>query len=130
MSKSSLISAGLVALALSACAHQSAPIPQTTWEYGGGRAAQPGGFLPSAQRASYAQAPVTTRTGMSYLGGQAGEPQAWLDGDAWQATNTEAASCQMAGRAAQPFSGPTLYAVRETPRGAVAACRTKSGPRL
>lgn len=126
MSKS-LASAGLLALALSACAHANTPIPQTTWEYGGGRAAQPSGFLPSAQRASYAQVPVTTRTGMSYLGGQAGEPQAWLPGDAWQAKNTEAASCQMAGRASQPFSGPTLYAVEESAREKVGACRVEGG---
>ena len=130
MSKSSLASVGLLALALSACAHQNTPIPQTTWEYGGGRAAQPAGFIPSKQLASYEHAPVTTRTGMTYLGGQAGEPQAWLDGDAWQAKNTEAASCQMAGRAAQPFSGPTLYAVRESERGKVVACRTEGGSRL
>lgn len=126
MTRSSLASAALFALFLPACAHQNTPIPQTTWEYGGGRAAQPGGFIPSKQRASFAQAPVTTRTGMSYLGGGAGEPQAWLDGDAWQAKNTEAASCQMAGRAAQPFSGPTLYAVNDRAQSKTVSCRTAS----
>lgn len=125
----SLALAALSALALSACAHQSAPIPQTTWEYGGGRTAQPGGFLPSAQRASFEQAPVTTRSGLSYLGGQAGEPQAWLEGDAWQAQNS-AASCQLAGRAAQPFSGPTLYAVKQSAHDTTVACRTDSRSRF
>jgi hypothetical protein len=129
MPKSSLASAVLFALALSACAHQSAPIPQTTWEYGGGRAAQPGGFLPSAQRASFEQAPVTTRNGLSYLGGQAGEPQAWLEGDAWQAKNSEA-SCQLAGRAAQPFSGPTLYAAQQSAHSTAVACRAESSSRF
>lgn len=111
MSKSSFISAALLALTLSACAHQSAQVAPTSWSYLGGRAAQPGGFIPSKQSASFAQAPAQTRMGMSYLGGQAGEPQAWLDGDAWQAKNVENAACRPAGRAAQPFSNPTTYAV-------------------
>jgi hypothetical protein len=126
MSKSSFIRAALLAFALSACAHQSAQVAPTSFSYLGGRAAQPGGFIPSARSAAFAQAPAETRTGMNYLGGQAGEPQAWLDGDAWQAKNGEAASCQPAGRAAQPFSGPTVYATRQSPEHAAVACLTDS----
>jgi hypothetical protein len=126
MSKSSFASAALLALALSACAHQSAQVAPTSFSYLGGRAAQPSGFIPGTNSASFAQAPTETRTGMRYLGGQAGEPQAWLDGDAWQAKNSEAASCQQAGRAAQPFSGPTVYAVRQSPEHGAVACRTDS----
>jgi hypothetical protein len=125
MFKPSFAGAALFAIALSACAHQGAQVAPTTFSYEGGRAAQPGGFISSTHRAGYVQAPAETRLGMSYLGGQAGEPQAWLDGDAWQAKNSAAASCQPAGRAAQPFSGPTLYAVNApSAQGTQVACRT------
>lgn len=111
MSVSSSVGAALIAVALSACAHEmsssSAP------SYAGGRAAQPSGFIAPAQHASYEQAPDATRSGTSYLGGQAGQPSAWLDTETPRVASTSnVTSCNPAGRAAQPFSGPSLHAVK------------------
>jgi len=112
----------LFAVALSACAHQSAQLSPTTPSYAGGRAAQPGGFLPSAQRASFEQAPARSYSGPGYLGGQAGQPHAWLGSESQSVVLMES-NCLAAGRAAQPFSGPSVYAVTSVDESSV-ACRT------
>ena len=111
----------LFAVALSACAHQSAQLSPTTPSYAGGRAAQPGGFLPTAQRASFEQAPASNG-GPSYLGGQAAQPHAWLGSESQHIVLVEP-SCVPAGRAAQPFSGPSVHAVTSVDANSV-ACRT------
>jgi hypothetical protein len=129
MSKSLFAGAALFALALSACAAQSSQVAHTTLSYLGGRAAQPGGFIPSTQTGSFAQAPTPTRDGTSYLGGQASEPQAWLASAVPQTAGSEIlASCQPAGRAAQPFSGPSVHAV--SGHDGDVACRTDTVSRF
>lgn len=103
----SLARGTLFAVLLSACAHQSAQVAYTAPSYLGGRAAQPGGFNATAPT-PFEQAPEAN--GLSYLGGQAGQPHAWLDGETRSVATAEP-TCLAAGRAAQPFSGPTFDAV-------------------
>jgi hypothetical protein len=102
----SVVRTALFAVALSACAHQSAQVALTTPSHLGGRDLQPGGFNASAP-AAFEQTP--SAQGESYLGGQAGQPHAWLGSEARSVVLVEP-SCLAAGRAAQPFSGPSIYA--------------------
>jgi hypothetical protein len=104
----SVVRTALFAVALSACAHQSAQLAQTTPSHLGGRDA--GGFNASAP-AAFEQTP--SPLGESYLGGQAGQPHAWLGSETRSVVLVEP-SCLAAGRAAQPFSGPSLYSATPT----------------
>jgi hypothetical protein len=86
--------------------------------------------MPHAQRASYEQTPLTARTGDSYLGGRASNPEAWLANETPRQTKV-ATSCKTAGRAAQPFSGPSQHLlVASSDRGTKLTCRTTSTERF
>jgi hypothetical protein len=117
----------LFALGLSACAHQSAGLAPRVQSYPGGRSAQPGGFIAVAEGTSFAQAPTAGRHGASYLGGRAGQAYGWPGEGARVASVEAPAYCLNAGgRAAQPFSGPTLRVVRrEGQAGKHAICRSE-----
>lgn len=117
----SLARGALFAILLSACAHQGAQVVQTGPSYLGGRAAQPGGFNATA-RTPFEQTPEAH--GLSYLGGQAGQPHAWLGAETRSVATVEP-TCVAAGRAAQPFSGPTLYTLN-APAGGGASCSTRA----
>lgn len=121
--------AAVIAVALSACAHQASQVTVTP-SYPGGRAAQPGGFIASSQPASFEQTPVATRDGASYLGGQTSQPFAWLPEQSPVTKHGVAeSSCEPRGRAAQPFAGPSLYAVKaQTSEGVTVVCRGDGDP--
>lgn len=130
MSLTSRVVTALIAVALSACAHQtSSAVPAAS--YAGGRAAQPGGWLLGDQRAAYEQSPLASRADDRYFGGRASNPAAWLAHESPRQTNVAAASCEPAGRAAQPFSGPSQYLLTpSSDHSAQVACDTKNAERL
>jgi hypothetical protein len=126
MTVSSSSSAALIALALSACAHGS-PSDRTS-THPGGRAGQPSSWITSAETAAWQESARANTSGSSYLGGRASQPHAWLPSQAGHVDTAPAgeATCRAAGRDAQPFSGPTLRAIKaETERGDMLVCRSE-----
>jgi hypothetical protein len=99
------VSAALVAVALSACAHANSLSPsQPAESYAGGRAGQPQSWGQASTAGE--QAPLQRWNDPS-LGGRSAQPGSWISSN--QATpGADPDYCYLGGRDAQPFSGPSL----------------------
>jgi hypothetical protein len=116
MSTSRRLAAAGLAVALSACAHASAPTHHTTQSYLGGRAGQPQSWLASETPGNIQASPYST----AQLKGRNAQPYSWVESTGDHSSSMPA-TCAWGGRAAQPFSGPVQGSDAEGSRPAYCA---------